>query len=193
MNICQGDKSPFKGLFTHFSFATIKITRNLVKKAIKITNPDYDIVIKTLHLYYAMELVTLGIDNDRNLIVHFPVFVQPYTQHPLILYQIETIPVPIIDQNKQVHCYRHLQIDRPYIALHSKTYILLRQQELRICKKIGYKFYLKKLFVVKHKSKYSCESAIYFDLVSEIIKEICNFAYYFNKADIKPTVVDGRK
>ena len=33
-----------------------------VKKAIQITNPDYDIVIKRLHLYYDMKLVAFGID-----------------------------------------------------------------------------------------------------------------------------------
>ena len=33
---------------------------------------------------------------------------------------------------------------------------------------------------------------IYFDLGSDIIKENCNFAYYFNKTDIKPKVLDGR-
>ena len=70
-----------------------------------------------------MKLVTFGIDEGRNLIVLFSVFVQPYTQQQLILYQIETVPVPIVDQNKQVHSYTHLQIDRPYIALNSKTYI----------------------------------------------------------------------
>ena len=51
-----------------------------VKKVIQITNPDYDLVIKRLHLYYNMKLVTFGIDNDKNLIIQFPVFVQPYTQ-----------------------------------------------------------------------------------------------------------------
>ena len=78
-----------------------------------------------------MKLVTFGIDEDRNLIVQFQIFEQPYTQQLLILYQIEMVPVPLIDQNKQVHSYTHLQIDRPYIALNSEIYILLRQQELR--------------------------------------------------------------
>ena len=82
-----------------------------VQKAIQITNPDYDIVIQRLHLYYDMKLITFGIDEHRNLIVQFPVFVQPYTQQELILYQTETVPVPIIDQNKQTHSYTHLQID----------------------------------------------------------------------------------
>ena len=58
--------------------------------------------------------------------------------------------------------------------------------------KIGYEFYCEELFIVKHKSKYSHESAIYFNLGSETIKENCNFAYYFNKIDIKPTIFDGR-
>ena len=81
-----------------------------------------------------MKLVTFGVDKDRNLIIQFPVFIQPYTQQPLILYQIETVPIPIIDQNKQAHSFTHLQIDRPYIALHSETYMTIRQQGLRIAK-----------------------------------------------------------
>ena len=84
-----------------------------VKKAIQITNPDYDIAIKRLYLYYDMKLFTFRIDGDGNLIVQFTVFVQPYTQQLLILYQIETLPVPIINQNKQANFYTHLQIDRP--------------------------------------------------------------------------------
>ena len=46
---------------------------------------DYDLVLTRLYLYYDMKLVTFGIDNQRNLIVQFPVFVQPYTQKRLIV------------------------------------------------------------------------------------------------------------
>ena len=63
------------------------------------THPDYNIVIKWLHQYYYMKLVTFRIDRNRNLIIQFPIFVQPYTQQPLTLYQLETVPVPIIDKN----------------------------------------------------------------------------------------------
>ena len=59
-----------------------------VKKAIQITNPYYDIVIQRLHFYYDKTLGTFGIEEERNLVVQFPVFVQPYTQQQLILYQI---------------------------------------------------------------------------------------------------------
>ena len=36
-----------------------------VKKAIQMTNPDYDIFIKRLYLYYDMKLVTFGIDKKE--------------------------------------------------------------------------------------------------------------------------------
>ena len=45
--------------------------------------------------------------------------------------------------------------------------------------------------MVNHKSKYSCKSAIYFDLDSEIIKENCQFHFYYNKTDVTPTVLDS--
>ena len=108
----------------------------------------------------------------------------------LILYQLETVPAPIADQNKYSNSYTHLQIYRPYIALNSETYISIRQQELRTYNKIGYEFSCKELFVVKQNSKYRCESVIYFDLGSDIIKENCKFAYYINKMDITPEVLD---
>ena len=138
-----------------------------------------------------MKLVTFVIDKEGNLIIQFPVFIQPYTQHLLILYQIETVPVPIIDQNTQAHSYMHLQINKPYIALNSETYISIRQQELRTCKRIGHEFYCEEFFVVKHKSKYSCESAIHFNLNPETIKDNCIFKFYYNKTGITPNVLDG--
>ena len=164
---------------------------NKVKMVLWTTNPDYDLVIDRLHLYYNMQLVTFGTDKNKNLIVQFPVFIQPYTQQPLILYQLEMVPVPIIDQNTQAHSYTHLQVKKAYIALNSETYSSLQQQELRTCKRIGYEFYCVELFMVKHKSRYSCESAIYFTLNIGTMKENCNFKFYYNKTDISPTALDG--
>ena len=85
----------------------------------------------------------------------------------------------------------YLEIDRPHIALNSEKYITIRQQELRTCKRIGYECYCKELFMVKHKSKYSCESTLYLDLDPDIIKENCGFIFYYNQTDTTPTVLDG--
>ena len=95
----------------------------MVKETLIKSIPDYDIVINRLHLYYDRKLVTFGIDQERNLIIHFPIFVQLYTQQPLILYQLETVPVPIIDQNPNAQSYTELKIKKLYITLNSEAYI----------------------------------------------------------------------
>ena len=166
-----------------------------ILKEVRITvvksSKDYDLVLTRLYLYYDMKLITFGIDNQRNLIVQFPVFMQHYTQKRLIMYQIKTVLVPILDENEQAHSYTELKIEKPYIALNEETYITLRTQELKMCKRIGYEYYCKELFVVKSKTRYSCTSAIYFNLESDVIKANCEFWYYYNKTDIKPTILDG--
>ena len=137
-----------------------------------------------------MKLVTFGIDNQRNLIVQFPVFVQPYTQKRLIMYQIETVLIPILDKNEQAHSYTELKIENPYIASNEETYNTVHSR-IEMCKKIGYEYYCEELFVVKSKTRYSCASTIYFNLESDVIRANCEFQYYYNKTDIKPTVLDG--
>ena len=102
-----------------------------------------------------MKLVTFGIDRKRNLIIQFLIFVQPYTQQPLILYQLETVSVPTVDKNTKATSYTELHIKKAYIGLNSKRYINIEQQELATCKRIGYKFYCKELFVVRHISIHS--------------------------------------
>ena len=155
------------------------------------TNKNYGLVLKGMYIYYDMKLVTFGIDQDRNLIIQYPVFIQPYIQKPITLYQIETIPVPILDMNEKTDSYTWIRIDKPYIALNPDTYISICSEELRTCKMIGYEYHCEKLFVVKIKSKYSCASALYFLLDKQMIKENCIFDYYFNKTYVKPSILDG--
>ena len=54
----------------------LKEILDAVRKAIQITNQDYDIVIKWLNVYYDMKLVTFGINEERNLKVQFPISIQ---------------------------------------------------------------------------------------------------------------------
>ena len=41
------------------------------KKPLHVINPDYNLVLDRLHLYYDMQLVTFRIDRDMNLVIHF--------------------------------------------------------------------------------------------------------------------------
>ena len=68
-----------------------------------------------------MKLITFGIDYQKNLIIQFPVFVQPYTQSRLTLYQVETVSVPLLDSGNMVQSYTQLKIGKPYIALSDET------------------------------------------------------------------------
>ena len=98
-NVCHSDKDPFIRLFANMLLPPSKLSGILgeVRKAIQKTNKDYDLHLSCLNLYYGMKLLTFRINEKKNVIIQFLVFMQPYTKKQLILYQIETVPVPILD------------------------------------------------------------------------------------------------
>ena len=73
-----------KGYLPNTLLMAVKLQEILMelRKTLRVTNPDYELVIDQIHLYYDMPLVTFGIDKDGNLIIQFHVFVQPYIQKP---------------------------------------------------------------------------------------------------------------
>ena len=103
----------------------LKAILQQVQLAITKSNQNYEIVLNRLYLYYDMKLVMFGIDYKKNLIIQFPVFVQLYTQTKLTLYQVETVPVPILDAGNTVQSYTQLKIEKPYIALNDEMYITI--------------------------------------------------------------------
>ena len=160
-----------------------------VQMAIAKTNQDYELVLNRIYLYYDMKLVMFGIDYQKNLIIQFPIFVQPYTQTKLTLYQVETVPVSILDASYKIQSYTQLKIEKPYITLNDETYISIHSQELNNCKRIGHEYFCGELFIVKSKHKYSCTSTVYFNSNHDI-KENCDFYSYHNKTDVTPSVLD---
>ena len=133
-----------------------------------------------------------GIDYQKNLIIQFPIFVQPYMQTKLTLYQVKTVPVPILDNGNKVQSYTQLKVEKPYIPLNDEMYITICPQELNNCKKISYEYFCEELFIVKSKHRYRCASAVYFNFIHDI-KENCDFYYYHNRTNITPSILDGRK
>ena len=86
-----------------------------------------------------MQLVTFGIDSDMNLVIQFPVFIQPYMQKPLMLYQLETVPVSVLDLNMKAQSYPTFENQKALYSFKFRDiYFHLDQEELRSCKKIGY-------------------------------------------------------
>ena len=104
---CRATRVLSKGYLPISLLPPSKLEKILIEVRIAIAkcNEDYYLVLTRLYLYYDMKLVTFGIDNKRNLIVQFPVFVQPYSQKRLIMYQIETVPVLILDKKMNKHTH----------------------------------------------------------------------------------------
>ena len=90
------------------------------------------LVLDRLHLHYDMQLVTFGIAKDMNLVVQFPIFIQPYTQKPLILYQLETVPVPILDKNVEAKSYTCLIIKKTYLSFKLRNIHITNTSRIKI-------------------------------------------------------------
>ena len=165
-----------------------RITSNALQMVEK-KNPDYVLTIKHLTEYYDMKMVTFGI-NDGEELVAFPVFVRDHTRESMTLYELETVKVPITDTNLAANSYTEVKTSKPYIAFNNDYYIQLHIPELRMCKQIWHSYYCEELFLIKHKSKHNCESAIYYNLSKEVINEYCTFKYFYNTT-VMPSVLDG--
>ena len=137
-----------------------------------------------------MKLASFSVDTNSNMIVAFPVFVKDHTSKPRTLYEIKTVKVPIPNHNKAVDSYSEVKYSKPYLAINDDYYIQLCIQELRMCKQIRHTYYCEELFLVKHKSKHSCESAIFYNLTSSVVYSVCEFDNYYNMM-VTPSVLDG--
>ena len=61
-----------------------------------------------------------------------------------------------------------------------------------MCKSIRYIYYCEELFVVKHKSKHSCASAIFYELGPQQVIKNCRLDYMYN-ATVPPVILDGER
>ena len=100
------------------------------------------------------------------------------------------MPVPILDKNVKANSYSQVRIEKSYIAAGADYYIQLRISELLMCKSIRHIYYCEELFVIKHKSRHSCVSAIFYNLSPATITKDCKFDYYYNTT-VPPVILGG--
>ena len=176
-----------------FSDSRLKEILNEVQKMVQKGHPNYALAAEHISYYRDMKLVTFAVDQQtHSLIVTFPVFIQDFRRPPLSLFEIETVPVPIPDENDKADSYSQVQIVKPYIAVGTDYYIELRMTEMIMCRSIRFTYYCEELFVVKHKSAYGCSSAIFYDLGAKRVLESCEFKYIYD-GKVAPTILDGGK
>ena len=162
-----------------------------VDAMVKRNYPDYVLAAKHISHYRDMKMVTFSVDQQaHSLILTFPAFIKNYKQPPLSLYAVETVPVPIIDKNVKADSYSQVRMEKSYIAAGTDYYIQLRISELLMCKSIRHIYYCEELFVIKHKSRHSCVSAIFYNLGPATVTKNCRFDYYYN-ITIPPVILDG--
>ena len=165
------------------------ITANTIEMVCK-THPDYALVIGNITKYYDMKLAMFALDSDGSMVVAFPVFVKDHASEPKILYEIEMVKVPIPDKNKEADSYSEVKYSKPYLAINEDYYIQLRIQELCMCKQIRHTYYCEELFLLKYKTKHSCESTIFYNLTADVVYSVCHFDYFHNTT-VPPSILDG--
>ena len=162
-----------------------------VDAMVKRNYPDYILAAKHISHYRDMKMVTFSVDQQaHSLILTFPAFIKNYKQPPLSLYEVETVPVPIIDKNVKADSYSQVRIEKSYIAAGTDYYIQLRISELLMCKSIRHIYYCEELFVIKHKNRHSCVSVIFYNLCPATVTKNCRFDYYYNTT-VPPVILDG--
>ena len=165
------------------------ITLNAIDM-VRRTHPEYELAVGHVTEYYDMTLGTFGVDTGDNMVVAFPIFVKDRSDKPKTLYELETVKVPIPDQNPDANSYSEVQYSKPYIAVNDNFYIQLRIQELRMCKMIRHVYYCEELFLIKHRTHPTCESAIFYKASPTTVYSVCTFRYFYNTT-VQPSILDG--
>ena len=161
-----------------------------VEKELAKSHPQYTLAFPHISYYYDMELVTFGVDLNRSLVITFPIFIKPVQSEPMVLYEIETVDVPVEDMNPSLNSFTRVKIGKPYLAANSHKYIQLQIQELHMCKVIQKDYFCEELFMTKHANLLTCESALFYKSSKAHISEVCEFDFFLNKTVI-PSVLDG--
>ena len=63
-------------------------------------------------------------------------------------------------------------------------------QELQMCKIIRHVYYCEELFLIKHRTHPTCESAIFYKAPPMTVYSICTFKYFYNTT-VQPSILDG--
>ena len=88
------------------------VLENITSNAIDMvccTHPEYELAVGHVSEYYDMKLCTFGISIEGNMVVAFPIFVKDHSDKPKTLYELETVKVPIPDQNPEANSFSEVQ------------------------------------------------------------------------------------
>ena len=164
------------GYFTHCILDPQVLTKYLeiIEDDLEDTAPEYEPVFTSVYQYYGNSLASFTNTID-DLLLQLPILIKLKVQVPMLLFSIETVPVPL---DAETHIgdkreYTQIILETEYITLTDNNYVPLTQAQISLCAKIGYMYYCEYAHLSKKCTEHTCMSAIYYDQESDIKANQC--------------------
>ena len=171
------------GYLTHHTLDPQVLSKylNTIEDDLEDTAPEYEPVFTSVYQYYGNSLASFTNTID-DLLLQLPILIKLKVQVPMLLFSIETVPVPLDAETYLGEKREDTQIipETEYIALTDNNYIPLTQAQISLCAKIGYTYHCKYAHLLKKCTEHTCMSAIYYDQESEIKANQCKTLVTFD-------------
>ena len=163
-------------------------------KIIEGTGPEYEPVFASIYQYYGNSLASFTNTND-DVLLQLPILIKLKVQVPMLLFSIETVPVPLDTETFVGDKREYTQIlpETEYIALTDNNYVPLTQAQISLCAKIGYTYYCEYAHLLKKCTEHTCMSAIYYNQESKINANQCKTIVTFDNTPGSKILDAGNK
>ena len=138
---------------THHTLDPQVLTKYLeiIEDDLEDTAPEYEPVFTSVYQYYGNSLASFTNTID-DLLLQLPILIKLKVQAPMLLFSIETVPVPLDAETLVGDKTEYTQIipETEYIALTANNYVPLVQVQISFCAKIGYTYYCEYAHLLKN-------------------------------------------
>ena len=152
-----------------------------VKDDLEETAPEFEPVFTNVYQYYGNSLISFTNIID-DLLLQLPILIKLKVQVPMLLFSIETAPVPLDAETYlgEKREYTQIILETELIALTENNYIPLTPAQISLCAEIGYMYYCEYAHLLKKRMEHTCMSAIYYDKGSDIKAKQCKTIVTFD-------------
>ena len=152
-----------------------------IKDNLEDTAPEYEPVFTSVYQYYGNSLASFTNTVD-DLLLQLPILIKLKVKIPMLLFSIETVPVPLDAETYlgEKREYTQIILETEYIDLTDNNYVPLTQAQISLCAKIGCTYYCEYAHLLKKCTEYTCMPAIYYDQESEIKANQCKTIVTFD-------------
>ena len=171
------------GYMTHCILDAQVVTKYLeiIEDDLEEMAPEYEPVFTSVYQYYGNSLASFTNTID-DLLLQLPILIKLKVKVPMLLFSIETVPVPLNAETYIGDKREYIQIilETEYIALTDNNYVPLTQVQISLCAKIGYTYYCEYAQLLKKCTEHTCMSTIYYNQESKIEANQCKTIVTFD-------------